>query len=63
MAKTEYFAEVRSGKDGRLLHKTEGYPTREEAARAAFEARPSAQVCITFRGYGLDIRTHRRDEV
>lgn len=59
----QYFAEVRSGQDGRLLYKTpRSYPTRAAAARDAFAARPNAQTCITFTGHGDDIQAHHRDE-
>lgn len=56
-----YTARV-SDREGRKLYESKPYPTREEAARDAFAARPKARTCSTCYGIGLDIRWHKKEE-
>jgi hypothetical protein len=52
-----------SRRDGRALYMSAEYPTREDAARDAFAARPKAKECSTARQSYFDIRWHRRDQI
>lgn len=63
----EYVGRV-SSKAGKQLHVTGAHPSREAAARSAFEARPKAKsvsTCIAHEGKPShrDIQFHRRDQI
>lgn len=50
-----------SGKSGRVLSNHGPYPDREQAAQAAWDARPNAKQVSTSRGpFGMDIRWHAK---
>ena len=57
-----YYTGRISARDGRALFTTDHFASREDAARAAFLARPSHNKCSTARNDSFDVRWHRRDE-